>query len=388
MNRRVFLRSLLGGIALLAGGGLWRMSDQGVFSSGKGPAYKPWDLFGEEQDVTHKLVSAAILASNPHNTQPWRFRTGPGRIELLADKARNLGSMDPFLREMDIGLGCALENMMIAAVASGLNAAVRLLPDGAGSEIAAAVEWNGGNSGGGGSSALYESIPLRHTNRGPFETGRSLPEGALTTLQELLSERDEVDVVWFGDAERRTRTGQLIVEATEAIIADREQAEDTHSWFRHDWDEMQRLRDGITIDASGNPPLTRALGKTLPDMSADSSNGYWLKSTRDTQVPTAAAFGMIIVKDSRSREQLLKAGRCWQRMHLSAIRSGLAMQPMNQPNERADREVKLGLEPAVGNALRQLVGRDGWQSVFTFRIGYPKDAALKSPRRAVEDVLV
>jgi nitroreductase len=61
------------------------------------------------------LVRAALLASNPHNTQPWLFKLTPAKVELYAHTARNLGSFDPYLREMHIGLGCALENMLLAA---------------------------------------------------------------------------------------------------------------------------------------------------------------------------------------------------------------------------------------------------------------------------------
>ena len=57
------------------------------------------------------LVRAGILAASPHNTQPWRFRVSPTRVELYADPARSLGAFDPYLREMHIGLGCAVENM-------------------------------------------------------------------------------------------------------------------------------------------------------------------------------------------------------------------------------------------------------------------------------------
>ena len=35
-------------------------------------------------------------------------------MALLADTARNLGSFDPYLRELHIGLGCAIENMVRA----------------------------------------------------------------------------------------------------------------------------------------------------------------------------------------------------------------------------------------------------------------------------------
>src|SRR5690606_37412833 len=105
-TRRRFLQ-IGGGIALVAVGGLvWRAHDRGVFADPTGPAYDPWKLWNapEYKGTPLALVAAGILASNPHNTQPWVFRVSETEIEVLADTARNLGTFDPYLREMHIGL--------------------------------------------------------------------------------------------------------------------------------------------------------------------------------------------------------------------------------------------------------------------------------------------
>src|SRR6185295_17648561 len=118
-TRRTILR--LGAGALVAGGAAaaWRAWDQGVFSTGQGPAYEPWNTWnGAAPRSELRLVHAAILSANPHNTQPWRFRVRAESIELFADPARNIGAIDPFRREMHMGLGCALENLLQAAAAT------------------------------------------------------------------------------------------------------------------------------------------------------------------------------------------------------------------------------------------------------------------------------
>src|SRR5262245_56485586 len=80
MSRRGFLKALgvgAGAGAVVAGGGLvWRALDQSVFAPGSGPAYGPWraDLHAAPP---YSLVSAAILAANAHNTQPWFFAVSP-----------------------------------------------------------------------------------------------------------------------------------------------------------------------------------------------------------------------------------------------------------------------------------------------------------------------
>ena len=75
-------------------------------------------------------------------------------------------------------------------------------------------------------------------------------------------------------------------------------------------------------------------------------------------------------------------------MHLWATTQGLAMQPLNQLPERADRERQLNAEPHFGNALKDMLGDPGWQALMPFRLGYPGAASLPSPRRDVSSVLI
>jgi hypothetical protein len=56
-------------------------------------------------------------------------------------------------------------------------------------------------------------------------------------------------------------------------------------------------------------------------------------------------------------------------MHLWATANGIAMQPLNQVHERADRENW----QSAGNFTQSLAGLlndPGWSGVFTFRMGY------------------
>ena len=119
VSRRSFLHKVAiggGGLLIFAAGGLaWRAWDRGALGKiYEGPAFDPWEDWRNNRfEGPLGLVSAAILASNPHNSQPWLFRVDEQRIDLYANPARSLRSIDPFQREMYIGLGCALENLMV-----------------------------------------------------------------------------------------------------------------------------------------------------------------------------------------------------------------------------------------------------------------------------------
>lgn len=393
MKRRAFLKGAATITVLVAGGGVWRAYDQGVFSVGQGLAYEPWASWRTEtSEGPLALVRAAILAANPHNTQPWLFKISETWIELYADTIRNLGAFDPYLREMHLGLGCALENMVLAAAASGYKAEITLsqgalgpIPDNPERTLVARIELSSGEQEQG---RLYEAIPQRHTNRGPYDTDRSLPLENLEAMGQMADGDADIDVFIYTAADDKSRFGEAVIKATEAIIADAPMVHESEKWFRHNWDDVQQFRDGVTLDAAGLSSLMIWLVKMLPPPSTEANHQYWLDATRDVHVATAPAFGVIVVRDLYDRAQTLRAGRLWQRIHLWATVQGISMQPLNQPLEMVDRERELNKEPRAAQVLAALTGEPGWKPTLLFRAGYPEREALASPRRLVEQVVV
>jgi len=393
MKRRAWLTTAGTVIVVAAAGGVWRAHRQGVFEVGEGPAYEPWkDWRTDAREGSLALVRAALLASNPHNTQPWLFKLTPAKVELHADSARNLGSFDPYLREMHIGLGCAVENMLLAAAANGYRAqavvvpgSLASMPSASAPVLAARIDLAPGRPE---ANSLYEAIAWRHTDRGPYRSDRALAPEALTSLVRMADGDSELKLHLYTSPEDKLKFGAAVVQATEAIIADATMVQDSERWFRHRWDDVQHMRDGITLDAAGLPAALTALAKMMPPPSAQTNHRYWLDATRDVHVKTAQLFGLIAVRDRYDREQTLRAGRLWQRMHLWATTQGIAMQPLNQPVEMVDRERQLGKPAQADRTLAQFTADEAWKPTFAFRAGYPTRQAPASPRRAVQQVLV
>ncbi|MDX5366945.1 MAG: hypothetical protein LPK88_10925 [Alphaproteobacteria bacterium] len=380
-----------GALTLVAvGGAIWRAHDREVFVTPSGTHYDPWEMWQspDHAGTPLALVAAGILASNPHNTQPWIFRVSETEIEVLADTARDLGAFDPYLREMHIGLGCAIENMVLAAPANGLGASVEAAPgslldiERGGLVRAATIRLS---SGGGASDPLYDAIPHRHTNRYGYDRARGFPEDLMRRIGTMPVE-DGVAVSLFTEGDAFEALGQTIIEATDAIVADDEMIEDSHRWFRDGPQDMARERSGLALDTAGLSPALLAAAKFLPALPAKQSHGAWADQTRDTHVPTAALLGTISVRDRYDRPQALAAGRIWQRIHLEASAAGIAMHPLNQPVEMIDRDKQLGRNAEWEARLGEIIGDAAWQPTFAFRGGYPTKNAPASARRSVEQV--
>jgi len=386
MNRRRFLGIVglgVGTLAFAGAGGLtWRAVDGGVFATGTGPAHAAWDQLGPSGQGSLGMVRAGVLAANAHNAQPWHFRVATDRIDLFADTSRSLGTMDPLGREMHISLGCALENLALAGPANGKVPTVTLLPELADRTHIARVDLVPTRPS---ASALFAAIPNRHTNRAAYDMARPVTQRQRDMFGDLI-DVPEIELVWFTKAGDKRAFGDLTMRATEAIIADPRQAADDFAWYRTDWQEIQARKDGITIDPSGESLLIRDLAKVLP-VSRKQNNDGWLSGTRGTQIPTAAAFGALIVRDPLDPIQRLCVGRIWQRMHLSAIAQGLGMQPMCQVLERIDREQSAGLQTDCTTARAAMLPARR-HAIMTFRIGYPTTDALRSPRRPAKEAIV
>jgi nitroreductase len=151
-----------------------------------------------------------VLAASAHNTQPWLFAVTPARIDLFAVPSRNIGTVDPLRREMQISLGCALENLVLAGPPHGLAPTVPLLPDPADQAHVARVDLAPAPAT---TTALFRAIPHRHTNRAAYDTSRPLPAGTLSALTGLVGNPGG-QVVWLTGAAAKHAFGNLTVAAT------------------------------------------------------------------------------------------------------------------------------------------------------------------------------
>ena len=388
MLRRSFLKGAGVVTVVVVGGGVWRAYHQGVFSTGEGPAYQPWKDWRNASGSPLALVSSAILAASPHNTQPWLFRVADSSIELHIDTSRNVGALDPYLREEHIGMGCALENLMLAAPANGYAATATLVPGKLGPipaepkpQLLARVDLAPGMRE---ENQLYNAIPRRHTNRAAYDPHKPLPPDFLTALSRLPQDNAEVRLFLFTSDSDRQKIAKISSAANQEIYSDPDVQAGSDRWIRTQWSDVQRYRDGLTIDAFGLPPIATAIAKTIPQRMLGWVASHSQKDTYSDLMLSAPLIGFIAVRDRYDQQQCLQAGRTWQRAHLLATARGLAARPCNEAVEMVDHERALGKPASRAALLDAITGDATWQPTFVFYMGYPTLMAHASPRRPVQ----
>ena len=356
----------------------YRAEDQCIIGPDRGDAFQGWHTWRAVSGPSG-LVAAALLAASPHNTQPWLFDVDAETVSIYADPARRLTAVDPYGREMYLGLGCALENIILAGRARGLAPTVDLPAAGA---IAALVRLGSGTPQ---VTPEYEAIGWRRSNRGPYRR-KPLLQPYLDEMAALIDDPG-VSLLWITAADERRRLGSLLVAAAEAVVADEAMSREGFDWFRAGADAIARHRDGLTLDGQGLSQAVLTVAKLLPPVSRLEGDSFWLQRTREVHTATAAGYGLLLVDDPRDRGQLIRAGRVLQRLHLAATARWLAVQHMNQVSERVDRDRSLGREPRLASALSTLTRGSSRTVVSCFRLGHPAEPGRMTPRRVVAEVV-
>jgi nitroreductase len=339
------------------------ISSQTGQAYGEGVAFEPWKTWRRDANAPLALVRAAILSSNAYNSQPWLFKVNKSRIELFADIRRNLGAFDPYLREMHFSLGCALENLLLAAAANAYKPAcailpgkLNVLPSKPESRLVARIELTQSKRV---SSELYKAIPDRHTNRAPFDPKKTISLDFMDALGRTTKYCEDVKVFLFTTEADRKKLVDAVV-GSSGFLADPDVQRGAKPWLRSTMEEIQKSRDGSYV-GPGAPIEPSTLQQYADSMLS------------------GPLFGMIAVRDRYDIQQTVRAGQVWQRAHLLATARGLAARPANGAVQNIDHERWLNREPRTSSLLAQITGDARWQPTFMFYMGYARVPAPPKP---------
>jgi nitroreductase len=309
--------------------------------------------------VIEAALRAATRAPSVHNTQPWRFVTGPNHIELHLDRERLLAVADPDSREARLSCGAALFNLWLALRDNGRGAVVDLLPDAGHPDFLASVRITGERVTSPELHTLAAVIDRRVTNRRPF-------------TQRAVTARDRSDLVRAAVSEG----GRLVLldeprslGALAVLLRRADHLQETDPAFQV---ELRKWTNGPTVRDDGVPHTAggpRPLGGNLLALRRYHSDETTVERPfeQDPLVAVLATAGDTV------RDQV-RAGQALQRVLLAAAAAGLSASFLSQPME----------VPYTRGALRQLIGgHDHPQTVL--RLGYGQSVA-QTRRRSVAEV--
>ena len=332
-------------------------------------ALAPWDLAGGYSDPRERALSFALLAPNPHNLQPWIVDLeGEDALSLYHDKDRRLPETDPYDRQITIGLGCFLEQMVIAASLDGQQADVTLYPDGVDGPVARA-EFSPGAV----ADPLAGAILARRSCKEPFEATpvEAAKVDALAEYATIITEPAAV-------AELRALTWEaLLIE----LHTPRTMMESV-DLIRFGKAQINASPDGIDL---GGPLMETAmlLGILSREAQGDPTSAGFrqgVEMLRKTMRETPAYA--VVVSDGNSRTDQIDAGRRWLRLNLATTQLGLALHPVSQclqeyPEVAAQYARAHEMLAQPGQTV-QMLGRLGYGPQTPRSPRWPLEAKLRS----------
>jgi hypothetical protein len=289
------------------------------------PAGRPgWDQAAED------AVDHGRLAPSVHNTQPWTFVLFPDRIELRADRSRQLAVLDPDGRELVQSVGAALFNVRASLAASGYAVSVDRLPPDENGDLLAVVRPVAGEPDRH-LARLARAIRHRHTNRRPFEPA-TLPDGEVEELARAAALESSLLLPVRGGV-LRAAVAELAQEADRLQNADESYRAELRRWTSR----SQAQGDGVPASS-----VPRTAG---PRTDAVPVRDFDVRGTGGLPRQTGSDLEQTLVLLATARDDptaWLRAGEALERLLLELTRRDWVAGPLSQALEVASTRERLG----------------------------------------------
>ena len=319
-----------------------------------------------ETSTYRELVRHASLAASSHNTQPWKFRIDSESISILPDFSRRCPVVDPDDHHLFVSLGCAAENLLIAAEAAGLHGQPLFDPSRDGGTIRIALEKATPSR-----SPFFGAIAHRQCTRAAYN-GQSAPSNDLKRLEDA-GTGEGGGVVLLTDKGQIENVAEYVAQGNVAQFGDPKFVNELITWIRFNSAEAVRTGDGLFARAAGNPEVPRWVGKLFMRavFSARKQN------EKDIKYIHSSAGVAVFVSEKDNKAHWIDVGRRYERFALQATALGLRNAFVNQPVEVVGLRRQFASWLGLGHRRPDLVVRFG---------GGPE--MPRSPRRPIEQVLI
>ncbi|MEK6439875.1 Acg family FMN-binding oxidoreductase [Pseudonocardia sp. T1-2H] len=317
-----------------------------------------------DHDRLQHAVELALQAPSVHNTQPWCWRIGADRVELFADRNRQLTGTDPDGRDMLISCGAALHHLQVALAGLGVATETDRLPDPESRDHLATVRTRSGAPNRA-DAALFGQLGRRHTDRRPYAQ-EPVSTAALRAMVDRASGFGTV-LQAVTDPAAAARLHVVLAEAATSQPHRPGYLSELLTWTHR----YANAHDGIP--ATSVPPR-------------DAYTASYLRRFPSGQQAADPAFGpdgglLLVLATARDDvPSAVQAGEAMSAVLLTATRSGLATAPLSQALEISATRERIQMEALRIPEYPQLI----------IRVGHPPadSAPLEAtPRRPLRSVL-
>lgn len=318
----------------------------------------------ESTALRRQLVHYATLAASSHNTQCWTFAIEERAIVIAPDYARRCPVVDPDDHHLFVSLGCAAENLVLAALAHGLHG--QAVFDAGSERLRISLTPTAAMR-----TACFDAITERQCTRAVYD-GQPLGADVLPQLERsvggagvqllLLTERAAMQPVF-----------DCVVQANTAQLHDAAFVGELTSWIRFNARDAARRGDGLWAACTGHPALPTWLGRAvLPFVLTPR-----LDNARLWRQLRSSSGIAVFVGPGDDKASWIEVGRAYQRFALQATVLGIRHAHLNQPLEVAS------LRPAFA----ALLGMPGRRPDLVLRFGRGPGMP-RSMRRPLDAVLI
>jgi hypothetical protein len=314
-----------------------------------------------------QLIEYATKAPSGHNTQPWIFKLSESAIEIHPDFSQALPVVDQNHRELYISLGCAAENLLIAANEFGYETELSIIED-AGKSAFISIKLKKSQTI---KDYLFEQIDKRQTNRSVY-TSDTIPEFTIRKIDNLLSKQNLNIHFYKRGSEEFNTLKDLVAEGNTIQMMDDKFKEELLNWIRFNKKQANKYKNGLTNSVMGTPSTPSFIGKSIVKSFLKPEK----QNKSDMQKINSSSHLVLFTVEQNNPVGWIQVGRVLERFLLETTRFGIANAYLNQPCE-----VEI-----VSKKLQSELPINGNNPVLLLRIGYAEPLPY-SPRKDVYEVI-
>jgi len=322
----------------------------------------------KNQDLIN-LIKYAIKAPSGHNSQPWKFKLEKNSITIFPDYQRALPVADPDNHELFISLGCALENLVIAAGYFGYHAEVEMNMEDPFKESIRVVLTSGNNQN---YDQLFKNIEIRQSTRSKYNKA-IIPPADIEKLNEA-GKQDQVLFLLYTEPGKIEPVIEITKRATVLKLSKKEFINELLQWIRFNKRAAKKAGDGLYSGSIGGPSGPKWLGKLFLNLIYDPKR----EGRMNVNLMKNSSGILIFIAKEKNKEAWVNLGRSFQRVALTATSLNINYAHVNSACEEISARIKLA-------EVLQLNPEE--QPLLIIRIGY----SAKQPysfRRPIEEVLI